>query len=458
MSARSHRLTARNGRIPRRRLILVLAVTVLGTTGWAQVVSEGARQGAVVVAEFASASPLLTGSDVKVDGVRVGAVSDIRVSEKNTALVSMKLEPEAFPLHRDASASIRAVSLLGERYLDLERGTPSSPGLPSGAKLGLDRTRQNTDLDQVLNTVDQPTGEALAQLVVALGEGMDGNGRNVADAIAALAPAMKDTGRFTALVREQNTLLNSLVDRLEPVASALGANRGKALDGLVGSARTLTAATARRHRELESTLSQLPATLTEARSVLGDLAGAARETTPTLRSLRPVTDDLQTISRELRRFSDALDPALAGAEPVLDRAKELLDQARPVADQLRKAGPQLRSVAGSARPVVTDLAANFGDVLKFLRYWALTTNGYDGISHYFRAHVTFDASIFANHVLPQALGPDAPKVPPLNHPPDSESLLPPGLLAPADSPDGSATGLDEQQESNILGFLLGGGS
>lgn len=362
------------------RVIALFAAVVLGIGGWISVARESDKTGRVVVAEFASASPLLEGSDVKVHGVKVGTISSITV-DGDKALVAMKVETTALPLHTDATARVRAVSLLGERYLDLDRGTGPAPVLPAGARIPVTRTAQNVDLDQVLNTVDQPTGDALAELVGALGDGLDGNGGNGAALVRALGPAMHDTDGLVRILKDQNQLLGNVVDKVEPLAGAIAADDGRRIDGLVTSANDLTRVTTERQRELESTLTELPPTLTDARQVLGDLTGTAQQATPTLAALRPTTDNLTAVSEELKRFSDSADPALASAEPVLDRAKTLLDEARPVTDALRSAGPPLRTVASSGRPVVTELAGNFDNVLNFLRYWALTTNGYDGVSH-----------------------------------------------------------------------------
>ncbi|KAA9165980.1 MCE family protein [Amycolatopsis acidicola] len=463
------------GRWPAGRLIAVLTAVVLATSGWMSVLSEGDDSGAVVVAEFANASPLLTGSDIKVHGVKVGTISSITL-EDGKALVAMKLDNSALPLHRDATARVRAVSLLGERYLDLDRGTDSAPALMPGARLPISQTSQSTDLDQVLDTIDQPTGDALAELVGALGDGLDGNGQNAAALIKALGPALNDTNGLVRILGQQNGLLNNVVDRLQPVVTALAADNGQSMDSLVDNAATLARTAADRQQNLESTLAGLPQTLTDARQVLGSLTGTAQQTTPTLASLRPATDNLTAISQEITQFTASADPALSAAEPVLDKAKDLLDQARPVTDALRAAGPALRSVAADAQPIVTAVAGNFQNVLNFLRYWALTTNGYDGISHYFRGHVTFDASIAAGHLL----GPDV-SVPPLNQPPPpvagaapqqsapggvdgiisnllgAQGGAPTGLLAPQAAPGDSATGLDQTQESGALQFLLGGG-
>ncbi|MPY78507.1 MAG: MCE family protein [Actinophytocola sp.] len=432
--------------------------TTAAAAGFAM--SEGGPGAATVVARFESAAPLITGNQVKLDGVVVGEVLEMHARD-GYADVLMQLDPQAQPLHRDARFTIRPVSLLGERYVDLERGSPSAPQLDPMQPIPVSQTGSNVGLDQILNVLDKPTGEGLAFLVTTLGEGLRGNGKNADAAIRALAPALRDTQRFTEVLKGQNGLLNNLVERVKPVTKAVAADDGKALDRLVGAADRLLAATSAQQRALDSTLAKLPDALRSARTTLARLAGTAEQTTPTLRAMRPVTDKLSTISGELMRFSDALDPALATAEPVLRRAEKLLDAAAPVSADLRAAGPGLKKSLSAARPIVERLTANRDQVFNFIRYWALATNGRDGLSHYLRVN-----AIVNPDTLTGALPGGAPKpasdggdtaTPPLPGLPDVSGLLPtPDDGNSADADTRNPTGLTEEQESGLMNFLVGG--
>lgn len=451
------------------RVVAVLLVLVLASAGWSTVRTDE-RDGLLIGAEFRDASPLFTGLDVKVDGVPVGEIVDMnvvdRAKSRKQARVMLHLSNDALPVYADASATVRASSLLGEYYVDLDRGSPSEPMLRHGEILSASQNGQTTQLDRVLNTIDQPTGEALASLITALGHGLDGQGENLDATIKALAPAMKDTGRLVRILKKQNTLLGSVVDRVEPVAGALATNQGKTLDALVAASSKLAAASAAEQRNLKGALTQLPGTLREARTVLGQLAGTAEQTTPTLKALRPTTDKLSTLSAEIETFAKSATPALAKTKPVLDRADRLLSQARPVAAQLRHASPDLRAVAANARPVVTSLANNIGDVLDFVKYWALATNGQDGISHYFRGQLVISPQM-AEMLLPQTTGQATTdrESNPQQTVKDllsgklgvKDSALSPGLLAPPGDDGKSATGLNRGQEAGALEFLIGGG-
>ncbi|MGH9037680.1 MAG: MlaD family protein, partial [Acidimicrobiia bacterium] len=190
------------------------------------------RSGLEITAEFADAGAIIPGNDVVVDGVKAGAVQRLRLVD-GKARVTFSVDGAFTPVHTDATAAIRSVSLLGERYLDLARGTPSAPVLSDGAVLPVTQTQRAVELQEILDVIDQPTGTALAALIVALGEGMAARGEDAAAAIDAMEPALTEAARLLDILGGQNQLLAALVDRAEPVASALGAERGARLDRLV---------------------------------------------------------------------------------------------------------------------------------------------------------------------------------------------------------------------------------
>lgn len=444
------------------KVMATVAVIVVGTTGAAASFTHDSTQ--VVYADFTDASTIQEGQDVKVHGVTVGRTGRPELDpERKTASIPLHLDPSAFPLHENAKASVAPVTLLGERYVRLEPGTPAKPALRPDAHIPASRTSLPVDLQDVVNSLDDPTAGALAAFVTTLGQGVGGNGKQIQRATKALAPAMRDTGALMRVLQQQNALLGNVVDRVGPVAAALAADGGKRLGGLVDASERMLGATASRDAQLGEMLRELPSTLKQARKTLGRLTGTSDATTTVLGNLRPATDDLRTISDELVAFADSADPALASAKPVLDRANALLDKARPVAAELAKAGPGLRASAKGARPISTDLRNNIGDVLSFIRYWALTTNGRDGLSHYFRGHYVLTPDQATGLLLGGENGTPEPENRPEPRPKHDEPSydgssplpLPGGLLEPS-TKDGGATGLNADQERSALGFLLGG--
>lgn len=454
--------------------ILVTTVVVLAAAGLS-LARAGEDPRLMVRASFDDASPLLEGNDVRLGGVKVGEVASITIVDRS-AEVLIELDETALPVYQDARLTIRPVSLLGERYVELDRGTPEAAELADGAALPVESTGSSTDLDEVLDVVDEPTGEALALLVGTLGTGMNGTGADVDAAVQALAPALSETGELTSVLAEQNATLGTLVTSLEQVAGGLATGEGQQLEQLVASADTLLATTQANEQAFRAMLAQLPGTLQSARTALQTLEGTAAATTPTLAELRPVTDDLTEVSSEILAFADAANPALGSLNGVLSHADELLAEAAPVAAALRAAAPALTADAQALDPLTRELAGDFTTVMEFFKGWALATNGRDGLAHYFRAGlVVTDYSVTG--LLPTGGGAPAPTPAPTPTPgaaplapvPGVPDLLGglgqgldgitsglAGLLSPQRTSDGGVTGLDATQERGVLGFLLGG--
>lgn len=424
-----------------------------------------------VVAYFADASPLDPGSSVRAFGVDVGKVETIELTD-GVARVTFALDDKILPLHDDATMRIRPVNVLGEHYIELEPGSPEAP-LADDAVIPAERTSSTVDVQDVINTFDDPTSAALAALVTGLGEGLHDNGANVEDTLAALMPAMKDVDKLAELMKDQNAVLNQLIERVSPLVGAVATERGVALDRLIRNAQLLLQGLAVKEKALDETVKRLPATLRSATVTLGQLQRTAQATTPKLRRLKPITDDLDEISKELRAFSESADPALAALVPVLQKADDLLAEARPSVRRLRAAGPDLSTTTAGLRPVGNAvLDRNLSDLMLFVKKWALSTNGRDGLSHYFRGVV---------HVTPRAIN-DLASIPgnPQATPESSASNDPlEGLLSGAgvdlgavddlleglrlgspqksSSDAGNATGLSPEQEHGLLNQLLGGG-
>lgn len=439
----------KNGKARSGVIALAVLAMVAGTAGAVAVRSDETT----VTAVFTNASPLVVGNSVKAHGVRVGEITaiDLRGGQAHVTLELSVGLGDLVPLHRDARATIRPVSLLGERFIELEPGSPQEPPLGEREMIPVEHTSAAVDLDQVLNTVDDPTGTALAAFITTLGEGSRGQGPEIAAAIKALAPAMTQQDELVRLLNGQNAVLTKLIDQAEPVLTALSGGRENRLDRLVGSTERTLSAVAADRAAFDAVLGELPRTLTQARTTLARLGGVTESTTPTLAGLRPLTGDLREVGTELERMADATEPALASLQPVLERAHRMLDEAAPLARALRPAGRDLRGMTAGAGPVVAELHRSLGNLMDLVKYWALSTNGRDALSHYFRAVAVVTPGAFTRTVTGAVPGAgEAPT------PPDPSKLLPSLPQPGVGQTPGNVTGLTESQEKSLIDQLLGG--
>lgn len=108
-------------------------------------------------AQFATALNIAPKSPVRIAGVDVGQVSSVE-RHGDTGVVTMEISSAGLPIHRDATAKIRARILLeGNWFVDLQPGTPSSPTVSSGYTIPVTQTSDPVQLDQILNALNTDT-------------------------------------------------------------------------------------------------------------------------------------------------------------------------------------------------------------------------------------------------------------------------------------------------------------
>jgi len=455
---------------------LAFAVLAGGATYY---VTQGDSGQGQVVATFADASPLEVGNEVRSAGVKVGTVRSISLVN-GQARVVLNVDKNVLPLHQDAQLTVTPINVLGENYIAINPGSASSPY--GDDTIPVSHTSTAVTLQNVLDTLNDPTSAGLAALVTTLGEGTsNGGGQQIADALKALAPMMNNLNQVGEILSNQNAVLNDLIAKADPVASSVAVNNGDQLDGLIMNAQSMLTALGDQQQALESTIQQLPSTLAVATQTLNSLDRTSSALAPALQAARPVTSNLKQIANEINNFAPTAIPAFNSFGPLFANADRLLKQAAPIATALRAATPGMVASARGLRPLGDQLLnQHLGDLMSFVTKWALSTNGRDGLSHYFRGvvHVTPAAlnSLLGANILPN-ITPGA-KSPSgslgnlgglLNLGGLSSTLggitnslggtvsgLTNGLLAPKPSASSSATGLSQPQENNLLGQLLGG--
>src|ERR1051325_1024937 len=84
-----------------------------------------------VTATFDDVAGLDREAAVRIAGVRKGHVTRIKVLPNGRAQVTMKVDDDV-PLHGNATAKVANLGLLGEKYIELDPGTPTAAQLPEG--------------------------------------------------------------------------------------------------------------------------------------------------------------------------------------------------------------------------------------------------------------------------------------------------------------------------------------
>lgn len=130
---------------------------------------------------------LKIGGPVRLNGVDVGNVRAIGIApDSNAVEILFTIQPSALAhLHEDAAVTIRALGLLGDKYLDLSPGSSSKPLLPAHQVLHgqaeTDLTGLASGAQHTLERVNAAIGE-LQRILAKVGEGQGTAGKLFSDA------------------------------------------------------------------------------------------------------------------------------------------------------------------------------------------------------------------------------------------------------------------------------------
>lgn len=283
--------------------------------------------------QFADTRQLTEGDPVRIDGIDVGKVDDLRLDAGGRATTAtLRLKGDAGPLFRDASAQIRFRSLLGGAFfVELRRGTPSS-GQLLGGRIGLARAGSQVELDDVASILRGRVEKGMRTMPEELAKAVrdPGTPARAFATIAAQAPSLR---RGLAAVRGQapDTDLRTLVASTARTARALDAPGGH-LRQVVAGAATLVQTTAGRRAEIQDVLRRAPGVMGRTNLTLSGLDETLRIADPLLSKLLVA--------------APAVAPTVARLRGAVVPADRLLQRAVPLLHDLR---PAVRSLAAAAR-------------------------------------------------------------------------------------------------------------
>lgn len=321
--------------------LLVSAIVVgvhRGIPGWPSGKDE-------VWAQFSSAQSLKAGNPVRVAGVAVGKVGEVKQADRGRgALVRLDLDGDKVKVHEDARAAIYWRTLLGRNlYVELDPGSASAPQL--SGRIEPSRTTVQVDLDEVLQPLQADVRKGARQVIA----GVDGGfaGPAAGDAFDVLAETAKPISEgLPALRGETPGDLPRLIANTARWTRALHL-RQRELADLIDNSNTALAVTAARHADIGATLDALPGSMRRTRTTLAGLM-------ETLPLLDRTATQLRPGARQLERAADTTRPLLTAATPLLRRARPLLDRLDPALRGLKRLAPDLTAtMAGLREPIAT---------------------------------------------------------------------------------------------------------
>jgi phospholipid/cholesterol/gamma-HCH transport system substrate-binding protein len=215
------------------KLLVFAAVTVLATTVLAMTIANiqlGPK--ATYTAVVSDATGVSPGQDVRIAGVRVGEVKDVRVATADHSAGPATAEIEfqvlkSSVLTEGTEVTVRYRNLVGERYLALSQGTGAPTALADGATIPLTRTHPALDLTVLFNGF-KPLFAALSpkdvnELSGLIIQTLQGEGGDI-DAL------LSRTASLTSAVADRDAVIGRTIDNLNAVLGTVDAHDQQLLD------------------------------------------------------------------------------------------------------------------------------------------------------------------------------------------------------------------------------------
>ena len=253
--------------------------------------------------DFPRTNSLYKGSDVRVLGVPVGEVTELKAKGDHVE-VSLKYETDV-RLPSDVKAVIISPAIVGDRFVQLAPAYSGGAVLPDNAKLGIDRSEVPVELDEIFKSLDDlnialgPKGAnkdgAFSSLIEDTARQLDGQGQQLNETLSNFAKLS------TTLSNNKEELFGS-VREIEQFVQLLRRNDS--------SVRSFFDSTARVSRVLEGERDDLAKTLEFLSKALIDVRKLVKDNRTTLRNN---IDNLQSLAEVLARHNEDIEHTLIDA-------------------------------------------------------------------------------------------------------------------------------------------------
>jgi phospholipid/cholesterol/gamma-HCH transport system substrate-binding protein len=379
-------------------VVALVAVVLLATSG------GGSNGSYTVRAIFDSAANVISGENVKIDGVKVGTVGSVTPTPQSQAAVVLNIQTPGFQDFRaDASCTIEPEALIGEKFVNCRPtqpravGTPLPPPLreiPSGQEgagerlLPVKNTSSPVDIDLLGDITRLPERQRLTIIVNELGAGLAGRGSDLNAVIHRADPALRELDRVLAIFAGENKILAKLAVDSDRALAPFAAVRARVADFIVQN-NTLARATANHRGALARNFADFPAFLRQLGPAMERIGRFADQTTPVFTNLAAAAPGINNAFTHLAPFSNSskafftslgktaqsTGPAIAATQPLLARLQTLGGAAKPFAGNLSELLSSLRATGGLER------------LLDFIFLGGAGLNGYDSLGHFVRTEI-----------------------------------------------------------------------
>jgi len=343
--------------------------------------------------DIASGSDLVAGNEVREGGFRLGIVSNLKPVQFPTgqigAQLTLSLNQAKGKIPTDSTVSIRPLSLLGLKYIDLNVGT-SKRIFADGGTMPVTQTSVPVQFEDVFQAFDAKTRASIDQNLVGFGNALAGRGSALNDTIASLPSLFAYLEPVTRYLADPHTELTRLFSSLEGFMGTV-APVAQTNARLFTDMATTFEAIARDPNALEATIRQSPST--------------EAVTTQSLKAQQPFLVDFATLGRHLTPATAELKAALPDINPALEVGTTTLARTPSLNRNLQQVMVALRNLAQAPGTNVGINALNaavtiLNPIIRYLGPYQTVCNDWNYFWTFLSEHVSEQTSFgFAQRAL-----------------------------------------------------------
>ncbi len=309
--------------------------------------------------EFESAQAVTPGQGqtVNIAGIKVGDITEVEL-ESGNAVVTMEIEDEYEEIvHSDATMLLRPRTGLQDMSVELDPGSEGEL-LGDGDTVPLAGTEGNTQVEQLLESLDRDTRDYLVLLLEGGATGIGPNGEELSAVLRRFEPTARDLAKITKGLAKRRANIARSISNFKKVSEELGA-RDTQLAEFVSSSNEALAAFADQEASLRETFQELPPALSATRAALESGDRFAEVLGPSSRALIPSARALGPALRETRPFfRETVVPIRDQIRPFTREVRAPIRTLVDTANGLSEATPPLTSSLGEINKLFNSLAFN----------------------------------------------------------------------------------------------------
>ncbi len=328
-----------------------------------------------------AATNVVSGGPVLVNGFEAGKVTGVEVVD-GKAKVSFELDDDHAPLHAGAQVVVEWKAALSERIVSITDGSSDNASIPDGGTVPGQQAKP-TEIDDVLNSLDDPTRERLQSLTKRLSATLDGNEDDLHSTVAGAGPALEALGQVLRALGTDGPAIRNLVTRVDATMGVL-ADRDDEVAEIVTQLASLTNKVTARRAEVRETLKGLPATLEQARQTLDRIPATTDQAVPLLKDLAPATEALKPVAKNLAPVLRDLRPLTADLRPALNSLDSLLGVTPELLQVTNATLPGIKQFVDSARTPVEYVRPYTPEIAAYPTLWASAFANYDSYGNFAR--------------------------------------------------------------------------